>query len=242
MVTWSFCADYHGDKHDKVACAIHRTFVEDFRPTIKVFGGDLWDFRAWRRGADEDEKRERVRTDFDAGMKFIEWYRPVAITLGNHDIRLWDQRDRQNGPMSDFAGELIGEFEALAAKLKIRVLPYCKRRGIYRVGKMKFAHGFFCGPNAARQMAQAFGSVQFGHGHTIDVASAASSDRRAARMVGALCQLDFPYNRATVNSLRHAHGWTYGPLLRSGNYQVFQAEVMGGKAVVAEGMKVISHA
>lgn len=237
-VNWMFATDLHGDKQDGRAVRLFRAHVDDVGPSIRGFGGDVWDFRAWRVGASEKEKRDRVRRDFDAGMTFLKWYRPTFITLGNHDARLWDQVEN-DGPMADFCETLVDEFRDLCRANGTRVLPYDKRRGIFRVGRMKFAHGFFDGRCAAERMGQAYGSILFGHGHAIDVASTPADHRRAARMVGCLCRLDFPYNRKHVNSLRQAHGWAYGPLYPDGTYQAFQAEVIGGAVVVADGAKVI---
>ena len=239
MKRWTFAADLHGDKLDQQAVRVFGKFVDSYKPDIRIFGGDLWDFRAWRKGADDNERRERVRADFDAGMEFLRWYKPHYITLGNHDVRLWDQLEN-SGPLADFAEGLIGEFNTLARKLKTRVLPFDKRNGVLRLGKMKFAHGFFNGINSARQMAQAFGSIMFGHGHAIDVASSPSDDRRAARMVGCLCQLDFRYNRAHVAALRQAHGWGYGLLFDNGDFHASQAELIHGRAVVAQGFRIIA--
>lgn len=234
---WLACADLHGDKADKKAVDLLQQHVKEFKPQHRIFCGDIWDFRPWRRGADDLERREYVEDDFEAGMDFLTWFRPTAITLGNHDIRLWDVWEN-GGPMSEFCRGLIKRFEKLTRQLGTVVLPYDKRR-IYRLGQMKFAHGFFSGPMAARQMAQAYGSIQFGHGHAIDVASTAADCVRAARMIGCLCRLDFSYNRAHVNALRQRHGWTYGYLFKNGLFQVFQAEVINQKIAVAQGIRVI---
>lgn len=237
--TWCAATDLHGDMQDHRAVRAFKTFVEHYRPKRRFFLGDLWDFRAWRIGAGEDEKRERIKRDFAMGLEFFEWYRPEAITLGNHDIRLWDTAEGV-GPMVDLAEQKIAEFLKVARKLKCRVLPYDKAKGILKVGRMKMAHGFFDGQNAARQMAQTFGSVLFGHGHAIDVASAPGSERRAGRMIGCLCKLRMTYNRRNVSALRQSHGWAYGPLFDNGMYQVFQAELIGEKIVIAEKIKVLS--
>jgi hypothetical protein len=239
MKSWMHATDLHGDKQDQRAVRAFKKHADLIQPDLRIFGGDIWDFRAWRKGADDREKRERVRRDFDAGMEFLRWYEPTHITLGNHDVRLWDQV-QNDGPLADYAEDLIAEFTVLMKKLGTVVLPYDKRRGILRIGRMKFAHGFFNGVNAARQMAQAFGSVMFGHGHAIDVASSPSDDRRAARMVGCLCQLDFQYNRAHVATLRQSHGWGYGVLFDNGDFHASQAELIHGKVVVAEGFKVLA--
>lgn len=236
---WAACTDLHGDKRDPRAVRAFKKFVEEYRPTRRFMLGDLWDFRPFRIGADEEDRRERIKKDFDAGMEFFKWYRPEVITLGNHDIRLWDT-ERKGGPTADLAYEKIREFMAIAKKFKCRVLPYDKRKGIYRVGRMKMAHGFFDGENAARRMAQSYGSILFGHGHAIDVASTPGPEPRAGRMIGCLCRLDFTYNRSHVGALRQRHGWAYGALFPNGKYHAFQAEMIGDQVVLAGSIKVLS--
>lgn len=236
---WCAVGDTHGDMIDRRADRAFRSFVGAYRPKIRVHVGDFIDARALRNGASEEEKRESMACDFDRAMEFMEWYRPTHVCLGNHDIRLWDTM-RKGGPLADYCKQLIGEWNTFAKKIGCKVKTYDAEKGVMKIGRMKFAHGFFCGTNAARQMAQAFGSVMFGHGHAIDVASSPADHRRAARMIGCLCRLRFTYNRAHVAALRQAHGWAYGPLFRNGSYQAFQAEMIGGKVVLAEGIKVIA--
>lgn len=238
MRSWMFGTDLHGDMQDKLAVRLFQAHCDKLAPDHRIFGGDLWDFRAWRDGADEVEKQDRVRADFDAGMEFIRWYQPQAITLGNHDIRMWDQV-RKGGPMADLCEDLIAEFREYCRSIKCRVLPYDKRYGIYRLGKAKFAHGFYSGPNAARQMGTAYGTIQFGHVHSIDEQSCPAAEDRAGRSVGCLCKLNFTYNRAHVAALRQQHGWAYGPVFDNGTFHVFQARIIRGKAVVSTKLEVI---
>lgn len=230
--------DLHGDLQYGPAVRALKAHVEEFKPDVRIFGGDLWDFAAWRVGADEADRRRRVRKDFRAGMDFLKWFKPHFLTLGNHDVRLFDQVEH-SGPMADFCQDLIEKFEALCKANRTRVLPYDKRRGVLKIGKAKFAHGFFDGITAARQMAATYGSVMFGHGHAIDVASVPGADRRAARMVGCLCQLNMKYNRRHVAALRQSHGWGYGYIFPDGSFQQFQAELIGGRVVVADSCRVI---
>jgi hypothetical protein len=233
------CADIHGDKQDRKAVKLFFEHADLIRPKHRIIAGDVFDFRAWRKGAEESEKRERVRRDFKAGMEFIERFRPTAITLGNHDVRMWDQVEN-SGPMADLCEDMIERFEALTNKLGTKVLPYDAAKGIYRLGRMKVGHGFFSGVNSAQRMAQAYGSILFGHIHSIDVASSPSDERRAARCIGCLCQLRYTYNRAHVAALRQAHGWAYGSVYGDGRFHVAQSEIIGGRAVVSEGFKVLA--
>jgi hypothetical protein len=112
------------------------------------------------------------------------------------------------------------------------VLPYDKRRGVYRHpgSSLKVAHGFGGGNlNACKKMAAAYGSILFGHYHVVDSFAVPGLDRHVGRCIGALCELDQPYNRADINTLRHARGFAYGFLHENGTYQVFQAEEINGQ-------------
>ncbi len=235
-------SDLHGDRQDDAAVKAFKTMVDDFRPTVRIFMGDIWDLRAIRVGADKEEKMHSMKADFDAGMDFLTWFRPTAITLGNHDQRLWDlvEKDglRKTGPLVDYAEELVGKFENLARKLKTIVLPYDKRKGVYKYNGQKFTHGFD-GLDAAN-MAAIYGNVLYGHGHAIEMAPAPDSeDSRTARMVGCLCKLDLSYNRAQTKTLRQQHGWAYGAFLERNRTEIMQASVRHGQVVYADHLKLI---
>jgi hypothetical protein len=216
-------------------------FIREWKPKHRICLGDCWDFRALRTKASEEERRESLRADFDAGLAWLEDFAPTHdLLLGNHDIRLWDRAKLNNGPMADYCGELVTRVDASLARCRVGTRPYCKRLGVLRLGHLKLLHGFSCGVTAARQHALAYGSCLFGHVHSVDEASVPGLDRRVARSIGALCRLDYDYNRGSVNTLRHANGWAYGVIEdRTGEYQVWQAEGINGKYVVAKETAVI---
>jgi hypothetical protein len=243
MESFSSASDLHGDRQDAGAVKAFKAFVADYKPKVRVFTGDIWDFRAIREGASKDEKRHSMRADFYAGMKFLEWYRPHVITLGNHDQRLWDLVSKEgiekSGPLTDLAAELIEKFDKLTTKLGTEVLPYDKRRGVWRHNGLKFAHGF--DGMSPDNMAAIYGNIIYGHGHAIEMAPAPTDEgHRVARMVGCLCRLDMSYNRAQTKTLRQQHGWAYGAFLQRGVNEVFQASVQHGQVAYAGSLKVIS--
>jgi len=90
METFVAAGDLHGDRQDAQAVSAFKKFVKEFDPKLRIFLGDIWDFRAIREGASKTEKFHSMEADFKAGMEFLEWYKPAVITLGNHDQRLWD--------------------------------------------------------------------------------------------------------------------------------------------------------
>ena len=228
-----FCSDNHGDMIDLSADKALTKFLAIWKPKIRIHGGDNFDFRPLRRAASEEEKRELMRSDFEAGMKFIEKLKPTHFTRGNHDERLWDLRNEQKGIISEYAGSLITEIEDSLIDLNCKMLPYDKRAGVLQIGKLRTIHGYCCGVNAARRSALAYGSVLMGHVHSIQSASIEGVDNRVGRVCGCLCNLDMEYSRAVMASLVHRHGFAYGVIhSKTGEYQVWQAEEIGGKWIL----------
>lgn len=238
-----FASDSHGDQADPVTCNALMAFCRDFKPAYRICGGDAFDCRAWRNGAGPKELDETGEDDIDAGLRFLEAFRPTHYLLGNHEVRLWDaQHDAKDGRVRALATNLIERITSLTSSLKCPVLPYDKRDGVLKIGHLKFLHGFGGGGvNAARDHARNYGSCLIGHIHAVDEASVAGLDRRVCRSVGALCKLDMRYNSRTVGTLRHANGWGYGVIDdKTGNYSVFQAERVGDRFYVASDVRAIA--
>lgn len=238
-----FATDSHGDQADPVALNALATFCRDFKPVIRVAGGDHFDLRAWRGGAGPKELDETGEEDVEAGFRFLESFRPTHYLIGNHEARLWDSsHEAKDGRVRALASELIGRINVVADKLRCPVLPYDKRLGVLKIGHLKFLHGFGNGGvNAARDHARNYGSCLIGHIHAVDEASVPGLDRRVCRSVGALCKLDMPYNSRTVGTLRHAQGFGYGVIDdKTGEYSVHQAERIGDRFFVATDLRAIA--
>jgi hypothetical protein len=74
--------------------------------------------------------------------------------------------------------------------------------------------------------------------HYIDEHPVPGLDRRVGRASGCLCSLDMEYTARKPNTLRQAHGWPYGVINeKTGDFKVFQAEMIGDKFIVTEGFK-----
>lgn len=229
-----FASDYHGDHHDPKAEKAFLRFLDQWDPQIKVFGGDLWDFRAMRKGASDEEKRDSMLRDYADGRQFLSLFRPNYFLRGNHDERVWDLADQDKGIMSDCAIRFVQEIEDDVKKMGCRMLPYHKRDGVLQIGHLKMLHGYAAGINAARKHAWAYGSCLFGHIHSIDHVTLERREKTMARAVGCLCKLDMVYNRAQIGSLRHSHGWAYGVVnQKTGDFHVWQAERVGRKFLCA---------
>ena len=226
-------SDIHGDMQDVAANKVFFDFINDFKPDIRICAGDLWDFRAIRKGANDDEKHESMSKDFVAGVNWIKRFKPHYFLRGNHDERLWRLAETDNGIISDYAQSGIMEIKDLMDTMRCRMLPYHKRDGVLKLGSLKILHGFHCGVYAARQTALVYGSSLFGHTHVIDEHSIGGLERRVARNIGCLCALDMDYNSTNPNTLRQAHGFAYGIIdEKTGAFHVWQGEEIKGKWIL----------
>lgn len=235
-----FASDVHGDMQDEAANEALFRFVDSFKPEIRIMGGDLWDFRPLRKGACDDEKRESLAKDYNAGMQWLKRFKPQFFLLGNHDARLFELAEADKGVASDYAAQGVAEIRAVASKLKCKVLPYHHRDGLLKIGRAKFAHGFSTGLYAARVMANTYGAVIFGHVHTVSEFSIPGLERRVARSVGCLCKLSMEYQIRQLQSLAHSHGFAYGIINeRTGSYVVNQAEEIDGKWILPSDFKIV---
>lgn len=230
--------DLHGDQQHDPTVDLFLKFCDQWKPHIRIFGGDLWDLRPLRKGASEDERHESMKLDFQTGMQFLKDFQPNYFLRGNHDERLWELAERGNGVAADYAIRGIGEIESTMKGMKCQMLPYHKRDGVLQIGHAKWIHGFSYGIYAARATAQIYGAVMMGHTHVIEEYAIPGLERRCARVCGCLCQLDMPYNSRQPGTLRQTHGFVYGVINdKTGDYFTLQAEEVNGHWCLPTDMK-----
>lgn len=225
--------DPHGDKQHQPTMRVVREFMRVWKPQIKVHGGDGFDFRWLRKGAQDGELREDIQQDFDAGLELLSWYKPTHFLRGNHDERLWDclLPHRDDAKMRNLAERMIGDIER-ALPDACQMLPYDKRLGVLQLGHLRMVHGYHSGITAAKQAATVYGAVLMGHIHAVDQYAVPSLEYVVGRACGCCCELDLGYNRAQANTLRQSHGFAYGLLHSDGTYHVWQAESVNGRWVI----------
>src|SRR6478752_2103358 len=120
-----FASDIHGDKQDANGVKALLAFSNDFKPHVKICGGDLFDFRPLRRGACQEEKKESMQNDWASGVHFLQSWKPHHLLLGNHDKRLWDLA-QTDGVAADFAQKAVTDFGKICHKLRCETRPYHK--------------------------------------------------------------------------------------------------------------------
>lgn len=236
-----FASDNHGDMGDRNAIRALREFMRTFKADVRIHGGDCFDLRCLRRGAGEDEQSEDLRADLDAGMEFMTWFKPTHWLRGNHDERLTDAINSPNPVLRRFASLAWEEVMDVVGS-RCEVLPYCKRRGVLKLGSLAFVHGFTAGMFAAKRLAEIYGNVCGGHTHAIDAFSIPGLEPRIGRCCGCLAKLDMPYNRAHLNTLRQSHGFAFGFSYADGTHRVYQAQPINGVWVFPTEFREVKYA
>jgi hypothetical protein len=227
-------ADSHaGEINPRVEKAL-KGFMKDFRPQVRIHLGDAWDLRALRDGADEHDREASIEEDFDHAERFLASFfdggQENYYLEGNHDrVRVERFAVSRQSLVREAAIKGLDEMNRIQRRCRCRVLPYDARKGVLQLGHLRAVHGYACGRNATTVHARLYGNVIHGHTHTIEVVPIENIDGASeARAIGALCNIDQPYNGRQPNKLRHANGWAYGYLYEDGTYHLMQVREING--------------
>lgn len=215
MNSFIFASDLHGDKQDHDAVEGLLKHCDEFKPDVRIFGGDLFDFSPLMTKADPAEKHDSMTADVEAGLEFLEKFKPNHFLLGNHDDRLWlTAKKHALGIMRDSAKMGIKDIETRCRRLKCKIYPYDVEKGLLRLGKITFCHGYFHGITATKRHAETFASpgglVIHGHIHSLQMYSVPRAGGSAGISAGCLATTRMDWNKAKVNRLAHEPGWVYG--------------------------------
>jgi len=234
-------SDIHGDKQDERATDAALSFVDDFKPEIRVIAGDLWDFGAIRMGASPEERAVSMRDDFDAGhafaSRFFDGGTQNTLMLGNHDVRAYDLAHSTEATRADLGLRMVDDIKLIARESKAKILPYDSRYGVLRIGHLNVVHGYHTGANACASHSRIYGNVIFGHVHSIESFQTPGLKQQEARAIGCLCKLDQEYADRKTGKLRWAHGWVFGWVFPDGTYSLNQVRGIDGRFYAATDIK-----
>lgn len=204
--------DNHGDMIDPDARKQFFKFLKEYKPDIRIHGGDAFDLRALRSNVSKDESVGTMSDDIEMGIEFIKEFDPSIWILGNHDHRIQKAIDgSHDGKVRDLCQFLWNQ---IVDQVSVdRIIQYGKRYYL-KLGNYKVLHGYHAGVNAARQLALKYGNAIMGHVHTPDRHKSERVDQVIAYTSGCLCNLDMEYNLGHVNTMKQAHGWIYGEVCK----------------------------
>ena len=206
------CADNHGDLVNKEAKEKFIEFKDDFDPDYCIHLGDVWDFNSLRKGASDEDRRNGIFRDFEAGIEFLDIGFDY-LTLGNHDARLWEGAEGgASGIVRESCAALVKEAESHLNAKNIAWVPYNVNRYLQLpCGGPKFIHGFLAGQNSAKAHFDRFGSCLFGHVHAPDSYIARHIDGGQAYSLGCMADIEsMTYAERYPNRLGWRNGFGYG--------------------------------
>jgi hypothetical protein len=225
--------DPHGDHvNEKVINSLF-AFMDDFKPSIVIHGGDNWNLCPLRKGASKEDQETDMQDDWDAGKDFLSRYLSYGkkryFLRGNHDERLWDVLKNGKGESLALARRLVAEADKIVERREAQMFPYDSRLGILDLEGIRTLHGYAHGVGAARKLASIYGTCIFHHTHSMEVGIVEKWPKPAiATGTGCLCHIDQDYNSRNVGKLRHENGFTYGYRTSDG-FVTFQARFTNGQ-------------
>ena len=244
-VRFVFASDSHGDMADPEALDALWAFCKDYKPEVRVAGGDHFDFRSLRRGvgSNDAESGESLKADIDAGKDFLRRFRPTVYLWGNHEHRLDNLISSSGSAMvRDYCSDIRDDINRTAKQAGAKViLPYHADRGVFRLGPVAFVHGYAHGVNATTvqglHYAEAGGALI--HGHTHNLASIALTKHGSgnAFSAGCLCQKDaMAYAMHRLASARWGSGFVAG-WVNGANWKAWLVHKVGDQWVWQTGLR-----
>lgn len=234
-------ADNHGDMADADTIKAEREFAGWWKPKHRIHLGDNWDFRWLRSKASADDQYDQnLQADFDAGVEFLDWYRPTIFLMGNHDHRVVKGMDSPNPSKSKLCSLLLGDIQD--ALHGVKAAPYNKRLGAVRFGDLTLVHGYAAGIGALRAHVLTYGRCLMGHIHASDQLAVERLDGAVGYSVGCGCRLEMGYNESQRGTLRQQNGFAYGLIFPSGKTQVWLAAPMGDTWYIPSEMREVKRA
>jgi hypothetical protein len=243
-----FASDSHGDMADPEALDALWEFCKDYKPDVRVAGGDHFDFRSLRRGvgSSDAESGESLKADLDAGKDFLSRFRPTVYLWGNHEHRLDTLIGSSGSAMvRDYCADIKADINATAKAAGAKtILPYHADRGVFRLGPVAFVHGYAHGVNATvvQGLHYAVHGGALVHGHTHNLASIALTQHGSgnAFSAGCLCQKDaMTYASHRLASARWGSGFVAG-WVDGNNYKAWLVHKVGDQWVWQTGLRFYS--
>lgn len=204
-------ADNHGNAIDAATNEKLRQVIKDFKPQMRIHLGDFLNLNAWREGATPLEKQESLKDDIEAGLAFVEEFKPDVLTKGNHDWRLWKKAREGNSDTREYAQEQIEKVEGLLRRLRCKTYAWGVKQGVYEIAGQRFLHGYSAGITATQTMGAKYGRCVHGHNHTGDIVWLPTYDGGFAQSCPSMCDNGLmEYQLGQINAFKHISGFALG--------------------------------
>jgi hypothetical protein len=226
-----FASDNHGELGDQNALSALYEYCRDFKPDVRIGGGDHFDCASVRKGAmGEMEGVRSMKADLDAGRHFFARFRPTHVLNGNHEYRLEKLgRSHTSGNVRDYCLDKYRDIKSWARAAGAKVVLDYRRDSALRIGPITAHHGigsdlgkmgmFYCREG---------GLFLCGHGHHGHQVNLPKLGRGAAYMAPALADLEaLEYSENTLSAAKHNNGWVAGWYNDAGEWRAWIINRLG---------------
>ena len=237
--------DTHGDMVDEEALDALVRFKKHYRPHLTIHLGDLFDYRALRKGISQNESDayDGLRADTLKGYECLEKTKPDVLLLGNHDYRIYRvAEEHPNGIVREAAENGIAGIEKACKRVKCQLIPYNVMTGVYTVGTLNFLHGYSANLRAVAEHANHYGngpdsSVVMGHLHRVEQSTGKRHVRAQGYSAGCLCNFEqMTYASHRMATSMWQVGWSFG-VYDDKHHQVWLATKTGDKWMLPTGVE-----
>ncbi len=218
-------APYHDPKMDKIVL----DFMADFKPEIRVAGGDWMTVDQVSTFANEGDID--LQDEFEMTREALHQFGITHYLEGNHEQRL-----RRVGLKLD---KRLRSLVDLQANLHLKeqgipLLPYHARKGVLKFGHLKVIHGFFATEYMAKKTASIYGTCVFGHTHRFQTFQAKDAyETHVGFAIGMMGKIDQPYTEGRA-PLGWCQGFAFGYLHRDGFFDLNPVRVYKGRVTINE--------
>jgi len=219
--------DRHAPDHDPRMDRLVSDFLADFKPDIRVAGGD-W-MNVDQVSHFDNESDIDLKDEFGMTREALHKFGITHYLEGNHEERLRRiglKLDPRLRSMVD-----LGENLQLK-KLGIPLLPYHRRKGVLKIGHLRVLHGFYATEYVTKKMSMIYGTCVFGHTHRFQTFQPKDAyESHCGFNIGMMGKLDQPYtdNKAPLG---WCQGFAFGYVHRNGWFDLYPVRVYNHRVVI----------
>ena len=219
--------DRHHPESDPLVDQVAKDFIRDFKPTIRVAGGD-W-MCCDQCSTFDNESEFELKKEFEETNKALDDFKITHYLEGNHEQRLRRVAGLVKKPLRSLCNL---EANLGLAKRKVQFLPWHTTRGILRLGHLKVLHGFYANEYVARKTAEVYGTCAFGHTHRFQVFQPkAAFDTRVGFAIGMMGKLEQTYTGSRP-PMGWAQGFAFGYIHSNGWFDLYPVRINAGRVTI----------